>query len=60
MIEEIINVEFLLYTILYMYIGNYEIYEKLYANSSFKVYLDKDQQKAVEIISLIIETLLQS
>ena len=37
-----------------------EIYERLYANSSFEVYLDKDKQKAVEIISLIIETLLQS
>ena len=36
------------------------IYKKLYENSSYEVYLDKDEQKAVEVLSLIIETLLQS
>ena len=37
-----------------------DINEKLYANSSFEVYLYKDDQKALEIISLIFETILQS
>ena len=37
-----------------------EIYQKLYENSNYEVYLDKDEQKAVEVLSLIIETLLQS
>ena len=36
------------------------IYKRLYENSHYEVYLDKDEQKAVEIISLIIETLLES
>ena len=39
---------------------NDEVYERLYANSSDSVYLDDDERKAVEIISIIIERILQS
>ena len=37
-----------------------EVYARLYANSNTEVYMDKDEIAAIQIISSIIEQLIQS